>query len=284
MTDANYDQARRCQSGVDDENYQRLRLLHMACMHFRAYLDLHATVERLADQTISWWYVVLVLGIVSVTDERSDNCTVRGPNYYVIATLNVLSDLSVMAIPMPLLWQVRIPLTRKLALGAVFGMGFFVIIATILRSYYSLVSLDTLPVALGWASRETFVATIAATAPGIKPLFSKSRWVKATSKGASYAYGRSADKKYGFSDPSQPGTTAVHVTAEDSRGANRQQTFEMGNWKRPIGRARAQSSSASDEKSIMEDHKEYDHDYNKDIFVTQEYAVSHWDRSNSNRV
>ena len=205
------------------------------------------------------------------------DCTVREPDYYVIGALNVISDLAVMAIPMPLLWKVSIPLTRKLMLGSIFALGFFVIIATILRAYYSLVSLDTLPVALGWASRETFFATLAATAPGIKPLFSKSGWVRATSHGQSYGYGRN-DKYHGFSDPSQPGSTAVHVSADTGAGpSNEPHRYEMGHWARSQGRGRKDSCGASDEKSIIDDHKSEKKDFDRDIFVTQEYEVNRFD-------
>lgn len=56
--------------------------------------------------------------------------------------------------------------------------GIFVVIATILRSYYSLQSITLLPVAAGWTSRETFVAAVAVSLPGIKPLFSQNQWFR----------------------------------------------------------------------------------------------------------
>lgn len=61
--------------------------------------------------------------------------------------------------------------------------GAFVIIATILRAYYSLKSITLLPVAAGWTSRETFVAAVAVSIPGIKPMFSRSRWFRFRSTG-----------------------------------------------------------------------------------------------------
>lgn len=84
---------------------------------------------------------------------------------------------------MPILFRVQVPLSHKLILMTLFSLGFFVIIATVLRAHYSLVSISTLPVALGWASRETFVATLVACAPGIKPLVSRVRWFKDSSGG-----------------------------------------------------------------------------------------------------
>lgn len=101
-------------------------------------------------------------------------------NQVVIGVLNVISGLSILIIPLPILWRIRVPIRRKLALAAIFSLGYFVIIATILRAYYSLLSLDTLPTALGWASRELVCATVAACIPGIKPLFSKSHWLRSS--------------------------------------------------------------------------------------------------------
>lgn len=101
-----------------------------------------------------------------------DNCTVRAPNYYVICILNVLyvskgsmnwcntaniqssTDVCVLLIPFPILFKLQVPLYRKIALGFLFSSGFFVMIATILRAYYSLRSIEDLPIALGWAVRE----------------------------------------------------------------------------------------------------------------------------------
>ena len=76
-----------------------------------------------------------------------DNCTVRKPNYIVIAVLNSLTDLGIIILPMPLLFKVKVPWKQKVALVGLFSLGFFVIVATILRAYYSLKSLDTLIIA-----------------------------------------------------------------------------------------------------------------------------------------
>jgi hypothetical protein len=82
----------------------------------------------------------------------------------------------VLAIPMPLLFKVQIPLWRKIALMVLFGSGLFVIITTILRTYYSLMSINQLPIAMGWSSREMFVGTIVVCLPGIKPVFRNMGW------------------------------------------------------------------------------------------------------------
>ncbi|KAF2764543.1 hypothetical protein EJ03DRAFT_244863, partial [Teratosphaeria nubilosa] len=139
---------------------------------------------------VTWLVCVLTHVCICLPPWRSwqikpypgDNCTIRGPNYIVIATMNCLTDFGIMLIPMPLLFKVKVHWSKKLVLGAFFGSGMFVIIATILRAYYSLGSISDLPIALGWADREGFVAAITVSLPGIKPLFSKKTWFPESSQ------------------------------------------------------------------------------------------------------
>ena len=63
------------------------------------------------------------------------------------------TDLGMMAVPLPMLFQTNLPLGRKLILGVLFSSGTFVIICAILRAYYSLRNIDSLPVALGSPDR-----------------------------------------------------------------------------------------------------------------------------------
>lgn len=102
----------------------------------------------------------------------------RNLNYYLISFFNASSDLAIIAIPIPIIFKAKIPLWRRLLLLVLLCSGAFVIVATILRAYYSLQSITLLPVAAGWTSRETFVAAVAVSIPAIKPLFSRSQWFR----------------------------------------------------------------------------------------------------------
>ncbi|KAI1106031.1 hypothetical protein F4804DRAFT_81846 [Jackrogersella minutella] len=105
-----------------------------------------------------------------------DKCVFRRENYILFPILSIMSDLGIMAIPLPLLWQVKISLGRKLVLGFLFSSGIFIIIATLLRTVYSLRSLLDLLVATQWATREYLVTAFVVSAPAIKPLFSRRLW------------------------------------------------------------------------------------------------------------
>ncbi|KAM0429638.1 hypothetical protein ACHAPT_006243 [Fusarium lateritium] len=117
-----------------------------------------------------------------------DACALRNLNYYLVSFFNASSDLAIIAVPVPIIFKARIPLWRRLLLVTLLCSGIFVIIATILRSYYSLKSITLLPVASGWTSRETFVAAVAVSIPGIKPMFSRSRWFRFRSTTDDVAY------------------------------------------------------------------------------------------------
>ncbi|KAF4468990.1 srpk [Fusarium albosuccineum] len=114
----------------------------------------------------------------------SNTCALRNLNYYVIGILNAVSDGVIVCIPIPIIAKTNLSIWRKLLLMVLLGCGGFIIIATILRTYYSLKSISLLPVAAGWTSREMFVAAVAVSAPGIKPLFSPRKWFRSTKRSA----------------------------------------------------------------------------------------------------
>lgn len=91
---------------------------------------------------------------------------------YVTVVLNVITDLYLMSIPLPLLWRAQIPTKRKFLLVAMFSGGVFIIMAGILRVALILADPENGALAAGsWACRETFVAVIIGNIPMIYPLF-----------------------------------------------------------------------------------------------------------------
>ena len=74
-----------------------------------------------------------------------------------------------MAIPIPLLWQLRVSLKKKLALMVLFSSGIFVIAAALLRI---IMTLKANPSALNvnrWGVRETIAGIVAINVPIIRP-------------------------------------------------------------------------------------------------------------------
>ncbi|RGP80918.1 hypothetical protein FLONG3_968 [Fusarium longipes] len=137
-----------------------------------------------------------------------DACTLAVANYLTLVVFNVLTDIFIVSIPVPLLWAVKLSVKRKMLIGVLLCSGVFIIVATLLRCIFSLQQVPFLanPISVLltsyrdiqgintstiWAIRETFVAIIAVNAAAIKPLFSASKWL-VSSKGSSRDKGGSS--------------------------------------------------------------------------------------------
>ncbi|ERF68289.1 hypothetical protein EPUS_02745 [Endocarpon pusillum Z07020] len=89
----------------------------------------------------------------------------------VTVVLNVVTDMYLISIPLPLLWKAQLSKRRKSLFLIVFGGGFFVMACGILRC--ALILLDPVNGAQqagSWAVRETFVAVVIDNIPMIYPL------------------------------------------------------------------------------------------------------------------
>ncbi|PSN68241.1 hypothetical protein BS50DRAFT_573179 [Corynespora cassiicola Philippines] len=90
---------------------------------------------------------------------------------YVTVILNVLTDIYLLSIPLPMLWSINVDIKTRISLLCVFGGGIFVIMAGILRCALILKDpINGAQAAGSWACRETFVAVIVGNAPMIYPL------------------------------------------------------------------------------------------------------------------
>ncbi|PWY66715.1 hypothetical protein BO70DRAFT_271787, partial [Aspergillus heteromorphus CBS 117.55] len=105
-----------------------------------------------------------------VYPDPGPKCTVDYVNYLVVAVLNVITDAIILAIPIPLLVKVRLPLRRKLTIGLLLCGGLFVMAATLLRCLLVVKDAENIEVANIWGIRETFVAILAVNIPCIKSI------------------------------------------------------------------------------------------------------------------
>ncbi|KAJ5909069.1 hypothetical protein N7495_001751 [Penicillium taxi] len=159
--------------------------------------------------------IVLASAVFCLVSWLAYHCTLRQPLYVVICVLNVLSDLVVMIAPVLMLRKLQIPFQHKIILAIMFTSGFFIMICSILRCYYSLGDVSHLSIALQWADRECFLAAIVASLPGIKPIFRHVRWLgfsdysssrkQYSSQGYNVFASKNDDKIAGFSLPERSG-------------------------------------------------------------------------------
>lgn len=77
-----------------------------------------------------------------------------------------------------MLWNLRVPLRRKLGLTALLCSGIFVITAAIVGLLMSLLNAESTLNTNRWATREEIAGILAVNAPIIKPMFHWSFWKK----------------------------------------------------------------------------------------------------------
>ncbi|KAI4286703.1 MAG: hypothetical protein L6R35_004042 [Caloplaca aegaea] len=89
-------------------------------------------------------------------------------NYQVIeAVFNISSDIFVLAIAIPILLKLQVPLLQRAILVAIFGMGVFIIIAAILTKLFSLYPPLLTYAYLNWYCREASVCVYVTNLPAI---------------------------------------------------------------------------------------------------------------------
>ncbi|KXJ88378.1 hypothetical protein Micbo1qcDRAFT_207114 [Microdochium bolleyi] len=92
-------------------------------------------------------------------------------NVLMVYSFNVVTDLYLLSIPMPLLWQVSISLRRKITLSLLFGGAIFVITAATIRVVAIMTAgAEGALAAAQWACREIFVSVVVTNLPIVQPL------------------------------------------------------------------------------------------------------------------
>ncbi|KAI1170027.1 hypothetical protein F4777DRAFT_592250 [Nemania sp. FL0916] len=137
-----------------------------------------------------------------ISPDPGDGCqpAVSTRIVWVYASLNIISDLYLLSIPIPMLWNTTLALPKKLGLIVLFSGGVFIIVCALIRAI--LIVTDPIAgaqTAGSWAVRETFVAVVTTNLPMafplvstmVKPLFSSI----ARSLGSS-TYEKSTDGKF----------------------------------------------------------------------------------------
>ncbi|KAL3292425.1 integral membrane protein PTH11 [Colletotrichum asianum] len=106
-------------------------------------------------------------------------------NYWLTILLNIGSDVATISLPISMVLKLQMKLKQKLGVAAIFALGFFVIIASIIRAFYSK-KMETM-VTCTVSMIETAVAIIAASLPALRTLFLGHTSTRGTT--SNYRYG-----------------------------------------------------------------------------------------------
>ncbi|KAL5322258.1 hypothetical protein ACEPPN_010230 [Leptodophora sp. 'Broadleaf-Isolate-01'] len=104
--------------------------------------------------------------------------------YYIAGpTLSMIFDIAIFALPIPLLWALKLPRRQRLGLVAVFAVGLIVLISSILRLYTLVIMLNTPAYrsdntwstvdAMNWSTVELNVAILISCTAAFKTLIQR---------------------------------------------------------------------------------------------------------------
>ncbi|KAK6207742.1 hypothetical protein QIS74_12823 [Colletotrichum tabaci] len=131
-------------------------------------------------------------------------------NILVTVVLNVITDLYLLSIPIPMLWGAQLPLRKKLGLIVLFSGGIFVTMAGILRCVLIISNPVTGAQQAGsWAVRETFVAIVTTNIPMIFPLVR--RWLTPIFGSITTTLSRGTNNRYGNSRSNLPAPGSIKL-------------------------------------------------------------------------
>lgn len=106
------------------------------------------------------------------------HCLNEPANLLAASSVSIFQDFLACGLPTMLFWKLQLPRRQKIALGAIFGVGFFLCITGVLRIYYIhkifYETYDTTWAAEDvwiWTMVEAHLAIICASAPAIKVFF-----------------------------------------------------------------------------------------------------------------
>ncbi|KAJ4138720.1 hypothetical protein NW768_002580 [Fusarium equiseti] len=90
-------------------------------------------------------------------------------NYWLTVLLNIGTDIAIISLPISMVLQLQMKTKQKIGVAAIFALGFLVVIASIIRAYYSKKNETMLTCTVSMI--ETAVAIIATCLPPLRTLF-----------------------------------------------------------------------------------------------------------------
>ncbi|KAI5777963.1 hypothetical protein EDC01DRAFT_732086 [Geopyxis carbonaria] len=105
-----------------------------------------------------------------IRPDPGSKCTDGLYYLWIVGILNIVTDMCLIILPIPILISLRVSTSRKILLLCLFCLGIFVVVATILRIYFTIAAGDIASMTF-WAEIETATLFVVSNAPGIRPIF-----------------------------------------------------------------------------------------------------------------
>lgn len=103
-------------------------------------------------------------------------CSFKPQNLIVTVVLNVFTDVIFLAVPIPIIWKLQLPVWKKCMVGLVLCSGVLAIMAAIVRIVYTFSDSPSAITINNWGCRELFVITFAVNAAVLSPMTRRNFW------------------------------------------------------------------------------------------------------------
>ncbi|MCJ1463898.1 hypothetical protein MMC07_002507 [Pseudocyphellaria aurata] len=200
----------------------------LLCFYYRVFpmQKFRKTTAITGFVLFAWWVGTTVTLIFSCKPIHSfwdksieGQCRNELVQQFIITATELATTIAVMVLPIPWLWGLQLPTSKKFALAGIFLLGGFVCIACAVRYPLLLAfhegdaSYTVVPIAL-WVEVECNVGIVSVCLPIMRPLFLNRSAHPVRSRFSAFRFGSSKSK-------SKTGTKGVSRAAiEDARAAN----------------------------------------------------------------
>ncbi|KAL8715376.1 MAG: hypothetical protein Q9220_000709 [cf. Caloplaca sp. 1 TL-2023] len=125
---------------VSSNTLVKLSIMHLYIQIFRIR-TFRRVVYGVMALTISYWLSTVIRSFflctpLAYTWDRlhyTGSCVHLPAAYLSVSIINLILDVIVIALPMPMLWRLQMPTSKKAAITAIFGVGGAICVITILR-------------------------------------------------------------------------------------------------------------------------------------------------------
>lgn len=113
--------------------------------------------------------------IGNINSLATGSCAKAQLQLVVVGVLNIVTDVMLLAVPIPLFFSLKTSWKRKLKLYVLFTLGIFIVAITVIRLPINTINKDSQINRTTWASIELLTATIVVNAPTIYGLWNKKK-------------------------------------------------------------------------------------------------------------
>jgi hypothetical protein len=175
----------------------------------------------------------------------------------VVGVLNIVTDVMLLAVPVPLFFSLNTSWKSKLRLYTLFTLGIFIVAVTVIRLPINSMNKDSQVSRTTWASTELLTATIVVNAPTLYGLWNKRK----QTTGYSHSHGSRMPDHHSRKSRAAGGTLDDHGATPPSGNILQTQEFTMDEHielkdESSNSRVRvreAETSSSSSQRGILRD-------------------------------